>query len=78
MKHEFLGRQDIPVEAVMPAVAQQYAFDLLTVVQLKQQLFGSVGGAMVLGDGRRPKRELRRQLPSCELDYRNQFLAMYS
>ena len=25
MRHEFLGRQDIPVEAVMPAPAQQYA-----------------------------------------------------
>lgn len=25
MKHDYLGRQDIPVEAVMPAVAQQYA-----------------------------------------------------
>ena len=47
---------------------KQHTFDAMAVVQLEQQLFGAVGGTMMLGDRRGPDRELggelRRATPS--------------
>ena len=62
-KHAAHRAADLRADANRPprAVAQQHAFDLLAVGKSQQQLFGAVGGLMMLGDRRRPEREIGRQ-----------------